>query len=305
VDSDGLPAALVVTVGVAALAVAAAIGAHVVLPAAHAASPTPSVSTPATSAALSDDFCTLMTDLTAVAQTLQSDPPGFSDSIDVSPSPSASATPDPAAVDALHAWGQNVLDASATIVRYYDKAATIVADPDIATAFTTMSTDTPLVAGKIGQAAIDAASDSDFMTAVFGVMFDPTTAAASSDLDGATTVVGQYVTTTCGVDVFGTGAQAATDAKSDASTLGMEIATYYVDWKLGDPAPVVTVTDGNYFLNDNFIGFAADGAAITAQYANGPTDWCVEVTINGDSTTSATYSAQIGLAQGTCPSGSA
>ena len=241
-----------------------------------------------------------MTSLAADLQTVRNDPPGSSLSFDSSGSPSASATADPAALDALHAWGQSLLDAQGTIGALYFHAATNVADADVAAALRTLAMDTPVIMGEMGKAAIDATSEADFNWAMEN---GPDASSELDESDAASAVIGPYVSTTCGVDVFGT--QAATDAKADASLLGKEIATYFVDWSAGDPLPVVTLSGGLYRLNGEAIGTPSDGAVVTAQYANGPTDWCVEVTINGDPATKENYSAQIGLAPGTCPSGSA
>jgi type IV pilus assembly protein PilA len=103
-------------------------------------------------------------------------------------------------------------------------------------------------------------------------------------------------------------------AKADVSTIGKEIATWFVDSKTGPPT--ITASGTAYSLNGASIGnqsknvvmttiAAADSAAFT--YDN----WCVAVTNNeGDkSKANATstpkggfkYSAAGGLQQGVCP----
>jgi type IV pilus assembly protein PilA len=89
-----------------------------------------------------------------------------------------------------------------------------------------------------------------------------------------------------------------TNVKADVSTLGKEIATYYVDHI--DPDPVITIQDGVYYLLDDPIGNVYVGNKVTDQYYNSPSDWCVEVTNDRGNLKTFNYSAQDGLWDGTC-----
>jgi len=93
-------------------------------------------------------------------------------------------------------------------------------------------------------------------------------------------------------------------AKADVSTLGKEIATWYVD---GTGAPYVGANGGEYVIGDS----AAGAEAVGNQSANvefgdfsgtDSTDWCVYVTnAQGDvAAVGYEYSAEGGLAEGTC-----
>jgi type IV pilus assembly protein PilA len=100
-----------------------------------------------------------------------------------------------------------------------------------------------------------------------------------------------------------------TAAKADVSTLGKELATYYVD-NLG-AIPTVAWTGGaaaRYTLSGSDIGKAS--ANITAVTANAAatgqdTAWCVYVTYTGGTKTTVAYSAQNGLGAlgSTCAAG--
>src|SRR5665648_950760 len=70
-----------------------------------------------------------------------------------------------------------------------------------------------------------------------------------------------------------------TAAKADVSTIGKEIATWYVD---GDPATLVTVGGGDgadYLLNSASIGPSSDKlgvSVISATTADKSISWCVQ-----------------------------
>jgi len=93
-------------------------------------------------------------------------------------------------------------------------------------------------------------------------------------------------------------------AKADVSTLGKEVATYYVD---GTVVPVVGITSGRYTLTPTG-GSAQDLGRVSsgvtaASMAAAPTAtaWCVQVTYAGGSITQQHYSYADGLATGACP----
>ena len=100
-------------------------------------------------------------------------------------------------------------------------------------------------------------------------------------------------------------------AKADVSTIGKELATYYVD-NTGN-APVVSISTvapvGHYVytptggtLTD--IGKASSGVAIINEKGTKNVDWCVAVSNNDGSQKYYQYSAQGGLDKSTsagCP----
>jgi prepilin-type N-terminal cleavage/methylation domain-containing protein len=107
-----------------------------------------------------------------------------------------------------------------------------------------------------------------------------------------------------------------TAAKADISTLGKEIASYWVD---GITAPTLAQTSGRYVVNGNDAGkssanvvldssFGAAAPAGTASYTTTgqtATSWCVEVYNPNGSQKTYKYSASAGLAAGQCTSATA
>ncbi|MDC7120802.1 prepilin-type N-terminal cleavage/methylation domain-containing protein [Cellulomonas fimi] len=98
-------------------------------------------------------------------------------------------------------------------------------------------------------------------------------------------------------------------AKADVSTLGKEIATYYVDWD-GTTDPTVALSGGKYTLAGAGaaapIGNASKKVALGdgVEYLGTPHDqnWCIDVTNpSGDkAVVGFKYSAQGGLEEGVC-----
>jgi len=101
-----------------------------------------------------------------------------------------------------------------------------------------------------------------------------------------------------------------TAAKADVSTLGKEVATYYVD---NTAIPVVSIpaagaTAGRYTVNSVDVGRPSSGVSapvisfpgVTSGSENG-TNWCVQVTVTGGTLTNMQYSAANGLKTGACP----
>jgi type IV pilus assembly protein PilA len=107
-------------------------------------------------------------------------------------------------------------------------------------------------------------------------------------------------------------------AKADVSTLGKEIATYYVDGTGSDTLskPVISISGGRYLLNvpavvatgeaaivDQDLGKASNNVAIVNQFYTDGTKWCISVkNLQGDkAVTGMKYSAAGGLVVGaTC-----
>src|SRR3954453_8575692 len=92
-----------------------------------------------------------------------------------------------------------------------------------------------------------------------------------------------------------------TSAKSDVSTIGKEVATYFVD---NTTMPTVTLETtgtnaGQYTVAGAPVGRASKG--VSAPVISGTaTDWCVQVTVTDGSITNAKYSAKGGLATSAC-----
>lgn len=86
--------------------------------------------------------------------------------------------------------------------------------------------------------------------------------------------------------------------RTDISTIGKEMATYFVD-NVGLP-PVAAVTGGSMTLGGVVIGKASDGTAFQAQAGTDESSWCVS--LNNPEGVERTYqfSAQGGLAAGAC-----
>jgi prepilin-type N-terminal cleavage/methylation domain-containing protein len=79
-------------------------------------------------------------------------------------------------------------------------------------------------------------------------------------------------------------------AKADVSTLGKEIATYYVDGTGGglNPSPAITTVSGRYLLNvaaigsegaitNQDLGKASNNVQLVNQFYTDGTAWCISV----------------------------
>ncbi|WP_088320520.1 type II secretion system protein [Kineosporia sp. R_H_3] len=102
-----------------------------------------------------------------------------------------------------------------------------------------------------------------------------------------------------------------TAVKADVSTLGKEIATYFVD---NTTAPAVTLTSGRYTVAGSDAGKASSGVAVVTTFgatatATGATAtttgwtaaaWCIALNDTNGSTKTFKYSAQNGLESGQC-----
>ncbi|WP_263730783.1 type II secretion system protein [Cellulomonas sp. SG140] len=100
-------------------------------------------------------------------------------------------------------------------------------------------------------------------------------------------------------------------ATSDISTLGKEIATYYVDatGPLSVQTGSVALVSGRYQVNSVDVGKASSITPVVTYKEPSATDtvadstgWCVQITYSGGTQTVVSYSAQNGLVKGTaCP----
>ena len=102
-----------------------------------------------------------------------------------------------------------------------------------------------------------------------------------------------------------------TAVKADVSTLGKEIATYFVD---NTAAPSVAITAGRYVVASNDAGKASSGVGIVTTYTGTAVSttgtltttawtasaWCIALTDPNGSSKTFRYSAQNGLEQGQC-----
>lgn len=118
------------------------------------------------------------------------------------------------------------------------------------------------------------------------------------------------------IPVFLSQRQKARDsaAKADATTLGKELASYWVDGAAGSN-PVITVTSGRYTVGGTDAGkqssnvILLDYTAVTPVQTSSITmtnstssAWCVNVRDNTTGATIYKYSAQNGLETGKCTS---
>jgi len=94
-----------------------------------------------------------------------------------------------------------------------------------------------------------------------------------------------------------------TAAKADVSTIGKEVATYFVE---GTTMPTVVQTGADpavYHVDGQFVGNASANVVLVTVTGSSSVDWCVEVTNpEGDiaASTHYKYSAEGGLETGTC-----
>ena len=90
-------------------------------------------------------------------------------------------------------------------------------------------------------------------------------------------------------------------AKADVSTIGKEVATYFVDWD-GTTVPPITAVDNEYFLDGEKIGNQSTNVQLEPEAIVDEADWCVWVTNDkGDKAVDGfRYSADGGLEEGTC-----
>ena len=90
-------------------------------------------------------------------------------------------------------------------------------------------------------------------------------------------------------------------AKADVSTIGKEVATYYVD---NTTAPTVAQASGRWTLAGGDIGKVSNNVELKSQHFTDSTHWCVAVINSQGSVQTFKYSAQNGLVGGSdCVSG--
>ena len=87
-------------------------------------------------------------------------------------------------------------------------------------------------------------------------------------------------------------------AKADVSTLGKEIATWFVDHD--GPPPAVEAVGGAYYVDGVPVATVSANVELGTVTGSGPTDWCVWVTNPEGDLKDFRYSAAWGLDSGTC-----
>ena len=102
-----------------------------------------------------------------------------------------------------------------------------------------------------------------------------------------------------------------TAAKADVSTLGKEVATYYVDASTRLAATdILGPSGGRYSIKGNDVGKVSSGVAYgtykdastsATDVTTASTTWCVDVTVTGGTLSAVSYSAENGLALTACP----
>jgi prepilin-type N-terminal cleavage/methylation domain-containing protein len=92
-----------------------------------------------------------------------------------------------------------------------------------------------------------------------------------------------------------------TAGKADVSTLGKEIATYYVD---NTAAPAVTgPAGGRYTVAGADAGKVSNNIALNSFNATSAQAWCVDVAVTGGMQSNFKYSANSGMGTGACVAG--
>ncbi len=104
-----------------------------------------------------------------------------------------------------------------------------------------------------------------------------------------------------------------TAGKADVSTLGKEVATYFVDNATATTSLVATqaattTASARYLVNALDAGKVSNNISlksfnISSTPANIPTSWCVDVTVANGTQTNYKFSAANGLSAGACTSG--
>jgi hypothetical protein len=204
-------------------------------------------------------------------------------------------------LDALHEFGNAMIDGTQRVKEYLEQAADLVVDPEVKEAFDNLANTTGEIGRIQGEIEADAASWEDFTSAFDDLTNDAEYLALLFEGDAAAPIVEAYVLDTCGRDILGGGASVDANLQADVSTLGKEIATYFVDWD-GVTLPEITEFDGTYLLNGSLVAMQAEGVVLSDQWMVDEVNWCVEVASEADPSAAYSYSAQAGLSEDTCES---
>lgn len=92
--------------------------------------------------------------------------------------------------------------------------------------------------------------------------------------------------------------------KSDVSSVGKEIASYYVDGTVNPTG--VSISGSKYQIDfptgtaSQVLGRASNNVTVSSSSFTNSSTWCVALTNAGGSTQTWSYSAQNGLASGAC-----
>ena len=274
--------------------------------------------------ALSDDFCTLMGQMMEYGVSGRAPLGGNALTIDTT------AGNELVALALLHAEGKQIVASAGSLAAIARHAADIVTDPALASAFEASAESLDLSGEVFGPIARDAESADAYLGQIAAAAQDPQILAVAAAGEEANATIIAYVGSACGISLDGE-AIAATDptaevpgptpgatesiapdtaeatvaAKADASQIGEALTDMFADWVEGDPMPTVDLVDGFYSVDSgtgSWSGFSAasDTSAIADDFIEGPTNWCVSVTVAGPPSVTYSYSAGFGLAEGIC-----
>lgn len=207
---------------------------------------------------------------------------------------------DPAAITAMHAASVDLLSLSDLAESQAATAVANTTDADVIEAIEALGDITLRVARFMGESARDAADLTALTAAIYGAtdLFQE-----MADLDAASygAVLKTYGETTCATDATGTAGvdpeTADAAAKTDAQLIGNAMEDYYVD---GQANAVIALDGETYTLNGTAIGARSANVTVTAQWATGPTAWCVEVTNPHGAAKTFNFSSANGLGAGAC-----
>lgn len=123
---------------------------------------------------------------------------------------------------ALHADGQKIIDFSAKVSALEARAANVVADPAIASAFGDSAKTYDYMGSLVGAMARDAVSTDASFSAMIAAAFDPKTVAATAAGEAANETITTYVEAKCGIDLGGKepSASPTTNPTTGTSVLG-------------------------------------------------------------------------------------
>ena len=86
-----------------------------------------------------------------------------------------------------------------------------------------------------------------------------------------------------------------TAAKADVSTLGKEVAAFYVDGTGAAPTIALATGGTTYTFGGVFLGPASNNITAVSQTGTLDSTWCVAVTYSGGTSSTISYKSQSGL----------
>lgn len=258
--------------------------------------PSPSPSAPQTPSA--QDFCGLVDEMTAYEDEYMAHAPyqwitDFQDG--------EVPGDDPELMNAIHAWGQYVLDEMETRASYAERLAAVVDDPDLVADFEHIAMEQRLSDAKRARVALDAATGEEYLEAKNALYSDPELLALSEESVPVSERVGQYIRAVCDDGRFGNPDPEEHPARDDADVIGRGIANNLRDWEAeGSSPPMVTASGGVYYLDGVAIGEQSPGVTLVSASFFGSDEWCVDVVSQDDPLDAWSVSPRYGVWQGTC-----